>query len=101
MVLAVPDFFPNFAAKSTTSNMITQIPISLKVDAYILEQLNSECHCSGKKRNHVINEAIRMYCQLSDARRTARALPSTVKPHPAVADFLDFWLPHLNDKPKE
>lgn len=81
--------------------MARQKQICVKLDKAIFRELEGEAFVKGMSRNRIINEAVRMYCQLSDARRTSRALPSTVYPHPAVRSFLDYWLPHLSDRPVE
>lgn len=48
--------------------MITQKPISLKIDAELLQRLDDELAHTWVKRNTAINEAIRMYLELRDAR---------------------------------
>lgn len=52
--------------------MITQKPISLKIDTTILEYLDKEVALGWKKRNALINEAIRTYLILIDGRRRIR-----------------------------
>lgn len=52
--------------------MITQKPISLKIDTTILEGLDKEVALGWKKRNALINEAIRTYLILADGRRRIR-----------------------------
>lgn len=49
--------------------MITQKPISLKIDCELLEQLDQEVELGWRKRNGVINEAIRFYLEYKDAYR--------------------------------
>lgn len=49
--------------------MITQKPISLKIDCELLEQLDHEVELEPKKRNAVINDAIRLYLEYKDAYR--------------------------------
>ena len=49
--------------------MITQKPISLKIDLDLLEQLDQEVELGLKKRNTVINDAIRLYLEYKDAYR--------------------------------
>lgn len=49
--------------------MITQTPISLKIDSMLLEKLNDEARDAWKSRNKIINEAIEMYLELRDAQR--------------------------------
>lgn len=52
--------------------MITQTPISLKIDTAVLERLNEETEHSWKSRNKLINEAVEMYLELIDAQRYQR-----------------------------
>lgn len=49
--------------------MVTQKPISLKIDYQTLEELDSECALGWRKRNWHINQAIRLYLKLQDTRR--------------------------------
>lgn len=49
--------------------MITQKPISLKIDCGLLEQLDQEVEQGLKKRNAVINDAIAFYLEYKDAYR--------------------------------
>lgn len=49
--------------------MITQTPISLKIDSTLLEKLNDEARDTWKSRNKIINEAVEMYIELRNAQR--------------------------------
>ncbi len=49
--------------------MVTQKPISLKLNYSTLEELDLECYVSGRKRNAVINDAIKMYIAIKDLAR--------------------------------
>lgn len=49
--------------------MITQKPISLKVNVDLLMQLDQECYETFRKRNAVINDAIQLYLELKNAQR--------------------------------
>lgn len=49
--------------------MITQKPISLKINSELLEQLDQEVELTWKKRNAVINDAIAFYLEYKDAYR--------------------------------
>lgn len=57
----------------TTGAMITQKPISLKINTYLLEELDREVSLGWKKRNALINDAIRTYLILADSRRRIKA----------------------------
>lgn len=56
--------------------MITQKPISLKIDLHTLEQLDKELSLGYYKRNTAINQAIVMYLRVLDARRRIRSYGS-------------------------
>lgn len=52
--------------------MVTQKPISLKIDTGLLERLDNEAGQTWKSRNRLINEAIDMYLDLRDTQRYQR-----------------------------
>lgn len=56
--------------------MITQIPISLKINTQLLHDLDEETRLGWAKRNGHINNAIRLYLEVQDLRRRVRACPS-------------------------
>lgn len=56
--------------------MITQKPISLKIDFLTLEELDKELSLGYYKRNTAINQAIVMYLRVMDARRRIRSYAS-------------------------
>lgn len=49
--------------------MVTQKPISAKIDLSTLEELDLECYVSGRARNRVINDAIKLYIAIQDLAR--------------------------------
>lgn len=49
--------------------MITQKPISLKIEFDLLQELDHEAACGWRKRNNLINEAVRFYLDYLDTRR--------------------------------
>jgi len=53
--------------------MITQKPISLKINTSLLEELDREVALGWRKRNALINEAVRTYLILADSRRRIKA----------------------------
>lgn len=55
------------------NNMVNQIAISAKIDSWIIDELDREIAASGKKRNRIINDALRIYFKYQDARRRDRA----------------------------
>lgn len=52
--------------------MITQKPISLKIDTELLENLDTECQRTWRKRNWCINQAISYYLEIMELRRLLR-----------------------------
>lgn len=52
--------------------MITQKPISLKIDKELLEKLDKECQRTWRKRNWIINKAITYYLEIMEFRRLLR-----------------------------
>lgn len=55
--------------------MITQIPISLKINAALLQELDEEARLGWPKRNAHINRAISLYLEFQDLRRSIKAYP--------------------------
>lgn len=49
--------------------MVNQKPISAKIDLSTLEELDLECYVSGRARNRVINDAIKLYITIMDLQR--------------------------------
>lgn len=68
--------------------MVTQKLISLKIDYYLLEQLDTECQVSLKKRNWIINRAIHAYLTLQDSRRLVKYAGSDEN----IKSVLNTWL---------
>lgn len=56
--------------------MVTQTPISLKINTDLLHELDEETRHGWTKRNGHINNAIRMYLEVLDLRRSVRACPA-------------------------
>ena len=56
--------------------MITQKPISLKIDTELLENLDTVCKRTWRKRNWHINQAISYYLEIRELRRICRELGS-------------------------
>ena len=73
--------------------MITQKPISLKIDCELLEQLDQEVELTWKKRNAVINDAIAFYLEYKDAYRHEKYANSVGKN--ACQESLAFIKKHL------
>lgn len=54
--------------------MVTQKAISAKIDLKLLEELDKEVSLGWKKRNALINDAIKVYLSLQDTRREFKCL---------------------------
>lgn len=51
--------------------MITQKPISVRINFERLKDLEQEAFITGFSKNEIINRAIKVYCHFTDARRRA------------------------------
>ena len=49
--------------------MVNQKAISAKIEYGVLEQLERESFTSGRKKNRIINDALKMYIDLQDLKR--------------------------------
>ena len=49
--------------------MVTQKPISLKIDTELLQELDEEVRLGWRKRNCLINQAIALYLEVKDLNR--------------------------------
>lgn len=65
--------------------MISQKAISVKLDADVAYMLDQETATGSLKRNRLINEAIKTYINILDARRKRDARIST---HAELMDYL-------------
>lgn len=68
--------------------MITQKSISLKIDTELLQELDAEVELGWRKRNNVINQAIKLYLSLQDCRRTVMCIGNA----DAKVDEVHTWL---------
>lgn len=59
--------------------MITQKAISAKIEHGVLEELERESFTSGKKKNRIINDAIRLYVDMQDLKRYLACVMSDSK----------------------
>lgn len=55
--------------------MITQKPISLKIDTILLQDLDIEVRLGWRKRNWHINQAIALYLEVQNLNRQLRNYP--------------------------
>lgn len=68
--------------------MVTQKPISLKIDTELLQELDEEVRLGWRKRNCIINQAIRLYLSLQDCRRIVKCIGDP----DAKVDEVEAWL---------
>lgn len=68
--------------------MVTQKPISLKIDTELLQDLDEEVRLGWRKRNCIINQAIRLYLSLQDCRRNVKCMSNA----DAKVDEVYAWL---------
>lgn len=68
--------------------MVTQKPISLKIDTELLQELDEEARLGWRKRNCIINQAIALYLSLQDCRRRVKCIGDP----DAKVDEVYYWL---------
>lgn len=73
--------------------MVTQKPISLKIDTKILEDLDAEVSLGWRKRNSHINEAIRLYLEALDLRRRVNCRSTQKEQQDLIEEFCRRWFP--------
>lgn len=72
--------------------MITQKPISLKIDTSLLQDLDAEVRLGWRKRNWHINQAISLYLEVQDLNRRIKTCPDLK--HDEVERFLRHRVPN-------
>lgn len=75
--------------------MITQKPISLKIDTTLLEELDYEVSIGWRKRNNHINMAIKFYLEYLDCKRRSKIFHGDVKTNILNDEFIKKWFPEL------
>lgn len=73
--------------------MVTQKPISLKIDYKLLQDLDGECLVTAQKRNGHINRAIRQYLELKDFRRSYKCIDGLDKRRRILERWLQEYFP--------
>lgn len=68
--------------------MITQKPISLKIDRRLLEDLDEEASFGYHKRNWHINQAIALYLEVQNLKRLLSSDVEAGLKHDEVQSFL-------------
>lgn len=74
--------------------MITQKPISLKIDTCLLEDLDEEVRLGWRKRNWHINQAIALYLEVQDLNRRLKCYQGAALKHDEVERFLRHRVPN-------
>lgn len=74
--------------------MITQKPISLKIDTHLLDELDNEASLGWRKRNWHINQAIALYLEVQDLNRRLKCFPDASYKHDEVNNFLRNHVPN-------
>lgn len=69
--------------------MITQKAISAKLEHEVLEELERESFTSGKKKNRIINDAIRMYVDMQDLKRYLACIRTESQRFNMTCDILE------------
>lgn len=73
--------------------MVTQKPISLKIDTWLLQDLDEEVRLGYGKRNYIINRAIKVYLTLQDCRRTVNCIGNPDAKVDEVYSWLKTYFP--------
>lgn len=74
--------------------MVTQKPISLKIDTELLHELDEETRLGWRKRNWHINQAIALYLEVQDLNRRLKCYQSASLKHDEVERFLRKRIPN-------
>lgn len=75
--------------------MVNQKPISLKIDLWVLKELDKEVSTSWRKRNWHINQAIKQYLDAQDTRRRIKCAGTQGDREGYLQDYEDRWFPHV------
>lgn len=71
--------------------MVTQKPILVKLDIRVALDLDAEVALGHVKRNRAINDAVKIYLDMIERVRRARALGVTTLGLDDMRDFLERW----------
>lgn len=77
--------------------MVNQIPISARIHANTMWEMDQEKQVSGKGRNTILNEGARLWLSMMDARRQFRAHQDRAVKRKIVSGFLRVWFPEVFD----
>lgn len=73
--------------------MVTQKPISLKIDIDLLQDLDEEARLGWRKRNYIINKSIALYLSLQDCRRRIKCIGNSDVKVDEVYSWLKKYFP--------
>lgn len=74
--------------------MVTQTPISAKINTFLLEKLDQECFIADRKRNKIIHQALNLYLDFVDTARANKILQGIDKDNEKVS-FFDRWASNI------
>lgn len=74
--------------------MVTQKPISLKIDTELLQELDEEVRLGWRKRNTLINQTIALYLEVQDLNRRLKCYQGASLKHDEVERFLRKRIPY-------
>ena len=77
--------------------MITQKPISLKIDIKLLDDLDREVATGWARRNNHINRAIRLYLSYKDTFRKISSFGNLSDKRNELQGFIREWFPNMPD----
>ena len=75
--------------------MITQTPISVRIQSDLLIDLDNEASLGWRKRNSLINDSVRFYLKYKEARRRIRCFENITDRLKILKEFLNEEFPEL------
>lgn len=75
--------------------MVTQKAISLKIDTKLLQDLDAEANLGWKKRNAIINEAVKFYLDAKDTSRRLKLSRESIVDSQDIMQFSLRWFSKL------
>lgn len=75
--------------------MRNQKAISAKIDANTLEKLDTECVIQRRKRNTVLNEALRLWLALQENRQRTGLVRTDYHRDRMTEEWICDWMPWL------
>lgn len=75
--------------------MITQTPISVRIQSNLLKDLDIEASLGYRKRNALINDSVRFYLKYKDARRRTRCYENLTDRFKIEREFIKELFPEM------